>query len=64
VQIFFAREVLGWMDSVQGGFTGEHERVEIIGRTRPLVGGHRRRQGATAALSTSREEDEGGPLDV
>jgi hypothetical protein len=42
----------------------ELERVGIAERTGPLVGGHRRKQGATIAPSTSRREDDGGPLDV
>jgi hypothetical protein len=42
----------------------ELERVGIAERTRPLVGGHRRKRGATIAPSTSRREDDGGPLDV
>ena len=38
--------------------------VGIAGPTGPLVGGHRRKRGATIALSTSRREDDGGPLDA
>jgi hypothetical protein len=48
----------------RGDFTVELERVGIAERTGPLVGGHRRKQGATIAPSTSRREDDGGPLDV
>jgi hypothetical protein len=65
VQIFLAREVDGLNSLLVGeDFTMELERVGIAGRTGPLVGRYHHKRGATIAPSTSRREDDGGPLDA